>query len=230
MVLFPGRKKFMGNKRSSLNYPRTSGSDRGERRINYNTPEYYRANRSADIPRYGQGPADMDNYETSAYDRLNRGKYEDFGGEGYYGSRYGYSQGNMGRDYEQNAGYRESYDRLPEDQWPEVEEGWQMREAQERRNRQQESHRGKGPRSWRRPDDRLMEEISDALYEDPGVDASDVEVSVDNGDVILTGFVEDRYMKRHAADIAEEIPGVTNVENRLRARVHGNKTVNVPNP
>ena len=40
------------------------------------------------------------------------------------------------------------------------------------------SHAGRGPRNWRRPDGRILEEISDRLTDDPKLDASDLEVAV----------------------------------------------------
>ena len=76
--------------------------------------------------------------------------------------------------------------------------------------------RGKGPRSYKRSDERVLEDVNDRLYLDPYIDASDIEVDVEKGDLILKGTVEDRDAKRRAEDIAETVPGVQNVENRLR--------------
>ena len=82
-------------------------------------------------------------------------------------------------------------------------------------------HKGKGPKSYKRSDDRILEEINERMCDNPYLDASDIEVSVKNGDVILTGHVEDREAKRLAAEIGEEITGVENVENRLHVKVRG---------
>jgi hypothetical protein len=79
-------------------------------------------------------------------------------------------------------------------------------------------HRGRGPRSYRRSDDRIREDINDRLTDHPYLDASDIDVVVSNGEVTLTGMVDNRNAKRMAEDIAEEVSGVTNVENRLRVR------------
>jgi Flp pilus assembly secretin CpaC len=54
------------------------------------------------------------------------------------------------------------------------------------------------------------------LTDDPWIDASDIEVTVNNREVILSGEVHDRSSKRRAEDIAEGILGVQNVENRIR--------------
>lgn len=79
-------------------------------------------------------------------------------------------------------------------------------------------HRGKGPKNYRRSDDRIRDEISDRLADDPFTDASDIDVTINNGEVILSGTVFDRTQKRRAEDIVESVSGVTHVENRLRRR------------
>lgn len=88
--------------------------------------------------------------------------------------------------------------------------------AERRRRHDDSSHRGKGPKNFMRTDDRIKELINDKLTDDWQVDASDIEVSVSNGEVILTGYVVDRIQKRKAEDIAESISGVTHVENRIK--------------
>ena len=79
-------------------------------------------------------------------------------------------------------------------------------------------HRGKGPRSYKRPDGRIQEDINDRLTEDPYVDATDIEVAVAGGDVTLTGVVQSREDKRRAERLAEEVSGVRDVQNNLRLR------------
>lgn len=76
--------------------------------------------------------------------------------------------------------------------------------------------RGRGPKNYRRSDDRILEEINDKLTDDPFVDATDVSVVVENGEVVLTGNVVDKTQKRRIEDIVGAVPGVTQVENRLR--------------
>ncbi len=83
-----------------------------------------------------------------------------------------------------------------------------------------ESYFGRGPRGYRRSDERIREDISDRLTWHPAIDASDVEVGVENAEVTLTGVVEDRRAKRLAADIADEVMGVEDVHNQLKVR-HG---------
>ena len=78
-----------------------------------------------------------------------------------------------------------------------------------------ERPRGKGPKSYRRSDERIREDVNDQLGEGY-LDASEVEVTVVDGVVTLSGTVNSRSDKRRAEDIADDVRGVKNVENRLR--------------
>lgn len=80
-------------------------------------------------------------------------------------------------------------------------------------------HRGKGPKNYRRPDNRIMEDVSDRMTDDSWLDASGIEVHVHHGEVILNGSVENRESKRRAEDIAECVSGVMHVQNNLRVRM-----------
>jgi osmotically-inducible protein OsmY len=77
-------------------------------------------------------------------------------------------------------------------------------------------HRGRGPRGYRRSDERIREEVCECLTDDVFIDASDIEVTVQNGEVMLTGEVASRQQKRHAEDLIESISGVRDVLNNLR--------------
>jgi osmotically-inducible protein OsmY len=77
-------------------------------------------------------------------------------------------------------------------------------------------HRGKGPKGFSRSDESIREDINCRLTDDAHVDASNIEVAVENGEVTLTGTVPDRFEKRRAEDISDLAAGVKNVENRLR--------------
>lgn len=86
------------------------------------------------------------------------------------------------------------------------------------RGRGEGKFRGRGPKNYRRPDERLREEVCDRLTDNEWLDASDVEVNVVVGEVILTGTVDSRYAKRLAEHIAESVSGVANVQNNLRVQ------------
>jgi osmotically-inducible protein OsmY len=77
-------------------------------------------------------------------------------------------------------------------------------------------HKGKGPKGYERSDQRIQENINDQLSDDDQLDASEIEVKVEKGEVILSGTVSDRSSKRRAEDIAESVSGVKHVENRIR--------------
>src|SRR6476646_264940 len=67
---------------------------------------------------------------------------------------------------------------------------------------------GKGPKNYKRSDSRIYDDICEALYNDSHVDASDIEVEVNNGLVTLRGVVDDRVMKKEAEFCIENISGV----------------------
>ena len=78
------------------------------------------------------------------------------------------------------------------------------------------SMRGRGPKNYRRSEERLGELVNDALLDDDRLDATDIEVSVSNGEVVLSGRVASRADKHRAEDLAAYVSGVDDVENRLR--------------
>ena len=91
----------------------------------------------------------------------------------------------------------------------------------ERRGHEDElraSHRGRGPRSYKRSDARIQEDINDRLTEDAYLDATDIEVTVTGGEVVLSGIVPSREDKRRAERLTEEVSGVGDVQNNLRLR------------
>jgi|GEM_PF-6637653 len=77
-------------------------------------------------------------------------------------------------------------------------------------------HWGKGPKGYKRKDERIREEVCEAIAHQGNLDASDVEVNVENGVVKLTGTVVQRHHKRVLERIAEACRGVDEVENHLR--------------
>lgn len=79
-----------------------------------------------------------------------------------------------------------------------------------------QGHRGKGPAGYTRSDERIRENVCEALADDDRVDASNIEVTVKNGEVTLTGTVDDRQSKRIAEECIENLSGVKDVQNQLR--------------
>lgn len=77
-------------------------------------------------------------------------------------------------------------------------------------------HVGKGPKNYRRADERIFEEVCERLMQHGDIDASNVEVRVTSGEVTLGGTVPDRQTKRLAEDVLEGVAGVTDINNELR--------------
>lgn len=82
-------------------------------------------------------------------------------------------------------------------------------------------YEGRGPKGYRRSDERIEEEINEQLTRHPDVDASDIEVKVKDGEVTLSGTVVQRHCKRMAEDISENISGVKDVHNHIRVQAQG---------
>jgi len=79
-------------------------------------------------------------------------------------------------------------------------------------------HSGKGPRNYQRSDDRIRDDVNDRLTAHGWIDATEIECSVENREVLLTGFVDSRAVKHAAEDVAESVNGVREVRNHLRVR------------
>lgn len=135
---------------------------------------------------------------------------------GEYGASYesqGYGQG-RGHD-RRHDGHRGIWEKTRD----EVASWMGDHEALERRLQDERgSHHGKGPKGYRRSDERIRDEVSDRLSDDHWLDASDIEVRVENGEVTLTGTVTDRDSKRRAERLAESAGGVSDVQNNIKVR------------
>ena len=122
--------------------------------------------------------------------------------------------------------YRGPFDERDRSWWDKAGDevlSWFGDDYAERRRRHDARHRGKGPKNYIRSDERISEDINDRLTDEWNIDASDIEVAVASGDVILTGYVGDRWQKRRAEDVAEWVSGVKNVENRIKVDAHAPK-------
>lgn len=83
------------------------------------------------------------------------------------------------------------------------------------------SFAGRGPRGYQRSDERIREDVNERLTADPRIDASDIDVRVQNCEVTLSGSVDDRRTRRLAEEIIEDLPGVRDVKNDLRVQQSG---------
>jgi len=133
----------------------------------------------------------------------------------------GYPVGEFGRDYDPrdlqgNPGARDltRYGGMYS-----YEIGQSRRMAREMpRGTQNVSHRGRGPKGYRRADERIHEEACERLTDDHFVDASEIAIEVTNGEVTISGTVDSRDQKRRAESVVDTVAGVRDVHNRLRVR------------
>jgi osmotically-inducible protein OsmY len=73
-------------------------------------------------------------------------------------------------------------------------------------------------------DERIRKNLNNRLADDTDIDASDIEIRVENRVVTLRGSVDSLWDKRRAEDIAKAIPGVRSVNNKLRASMASQTT------
>jgi osmotically-inducible protein OsmY len=180
---------------------RFQGSSSRSRRQNYGRRSYDRsaAQRSSqgyEQGAYGPGSPGQGNYGQSGY------------GQGGYGSN-AYGQGSLATEREPTS-YGQQHN------WAGV--GTWGPGAYGSSTQSRSSFSGRGPKDYQRSDERIREDANDALTRDPEIDASDIQVSVSNGEITLKGEVEDRRAKRRAEDCVEQLAGVRDVHNELHAR------------
>ena len=162
-------------------------------------------------------------YGSRGYGGRDQGS-RDYGRMGYGGWGYGGGGGGGG-------GHGRNEDRGFFERAGDEVASWFGDEDAERRRRMDarqddwgaQHHRGRGPRGYARSDDRIREDVNDRLTDDPYIDASEIDVTVSNCEVTLSGTVDDRRTKRRAEDMVETISGVRHVQNNLRVRqqTHG---------
>jgi osmotically-inducible protein OsmY len=145
---------------------------------------------------YGSG------YGSSMEPRRDRNTWPSYGSENEQG--YGSSQGGRGEqaqrlDEEQNA---QNF-MLPYWSYSEI---WIVPGP----------HTGRGPSDWQRSDESISEDVNERLQRHDQIDATNINVKVENGEVTLSGTVNSRLEKRLAADLAEDCSGVKNAHNNLR--------------
>jgi len=93
---------------------------------------------------------------------------------------------------------------------------WRGREAYRDDDRGAGPYAGRGPKGYRRSDERIFEDVCERLTTHPSIDATDIEVKVSDGDVTLTGRVESRTIKHLTENMVETVSGVKEVHNQLR--------------
>lgn len=158
----------------------------------------------------GRGYEGGQGYGGSQYGQHGQGQYS---GTGMGGSQYG-GPSEYGGGYGRFQSESEQYGGFGRGRSSGRGAGTSMYGGQSQRPR----FAGKGPKGYTRSDERIREEISDALMADDDIDASEIEVEVKNGEVTLSGTVDSRETKRSAEDLVESVQGVRNVQNSLRVQ------------
>ena len=82
--------------------------------------------------------------------------------------------------------------------------------------RREMDHSGRGPQGYTRSDERILEDACDRLTDDRGVDARNISVTAESGEITLDGTVNTLWEKRRAEDCVQPITGVRHVQNNLR--------------
>lgn len=143
---------------------------------------------------------------------------EDYGqGVGSWGGRSRHTPGGAG--YSGRGPYRNDDPRGFVDKAVDEVRSWFGDEEAE--HRREEDHRGRGPSDYTRSDERIREDANDRLTEHPLIDARQVSVTVDEGEITLSGTVRSRIEKRRAEDCVEDVSGVKHVQNNLRISTGG---------
>lgn len=75
---------------------------------------------------------------------------------------------------------------------------------------------GRGPKGYKRSDERIEEDVCERLTQHPDLDASEISVQVQDCEVTLSGTVEDRHSKKLAENIVDSVSGVKDVHNQIK--------------
>ena len=141
------------------------------------------------------------NYGASEYGGgTESGSYGSMSTQGYNSSgveQQGYNYGNQGSNWNQGG--------LSANQAETGQSRWGQ-------------YSGRGPQGYQRSDQRIEEDVNEHLTHHGGVDASNIQVTVKDGEVTLSGSVNSRFEKRVAEDVAEACSGVKEVHNQLRVQ------------
>jgi len=179
----------------------------------FGSSEDRRYERDSDRTRFGRDYGS--NFGRDYGGNFGRDEGSNFGSN--YGDRY-YGGSDWNRNLSQQryghgreGGYRGEH-REHGESW-----GQQLRDAGQQMVRKVK-RAFRGPKGYKRSDDRIREDVNDRLAQQDQLDPSEIEVSVVNAEVTLTGTVDARYEKFLAEEIADDVSGVNEVHNQLRVR------------
>jgi osmotically-inducible protein OsmY len=237
------RRDLPGNQGNQNQY--NQGNQYNDGHIDYGRANYVSGHdASSGFPNYrniegnynqsmNQNTSNSDSRDYNRYDTRNEGsRYND---DRRFNEQYGsdrFSNGNRGgntdrynndsrRDNDRRHDQHDSNDRNWWDRTSDEIASWFGDDDAERRRRQDRMngpHQGKGPKGYTRSDEKIREDVNEKLYHDSHIDASEIEVEVNDGEVKLTGSVDNRMIKRRVEDLVEAVSGVRDVENHLKVK------------
>jgi hypothetical protein len=191
----------------------------GQRQSRYGQADYGQGNYGQG--NYGQGNFGQGDYGRAGYGRYGRGGNEQSWGSGSYGSgQGGYGQGGFGaaqEDFGQGRGSGQGgyggggqggYGMYGTGGSVDYGSQWGAHSTSQRARR--------GPKGYKRSDERLKEDISERLMNSVHIDPAEVSVEVQNGKVTLEGTVPERRMKHQIEDLVDNCLGVQDIDNRVR--------------
>lgn len=180
---------------------------------NRHQPSSFKGNNFSDYSSLGENKGsgfssyngDHRDYENQR-DTINSYPHQQSYGQGQY-SATNYTDRGLSR--------KEGYGQYPQQNWKNTNEAqWQTAPSQQLNL--SKSFFGKGPKGFKRSDERIKEDVCEALFHDHHIGASEIDVTVQNGEITLSGTVAERRMKRLAQDCIEAVSGVTDVKNEIK--------------
>ena len=130
-----------------------------------------------------------------------------------WGGMVGFGAGQPGTPYWESRPYGDEYTNGVE--LERMDHSGQIRHAEPRPN-----YSGRGPKGYKRTDDRIHEEICEKLTKDPWIDASHIDVNVKDQEVTLEGHVHERRVKHMVEDAVASVSGVREIHNSLKVEHH----------
>lgn len=211
------RSTNMGSGYDPYHYGQTIGSFNQGKEGSYDSRFNYEGSRT-----YDNRDSGYDSDYNRSYGRRNLDTY---GSGSSYRDRYE-NRNDQSRSWNndgygnKNRGSRDWWDRTTDEvaSWFGDDDAQRRREIDKRTG----PHRGKGPKGYKRSDERIKDDVNDRLSDDSFIDASEIDVTCEDCEIVLTGTVDSKEEKRRAEDIAERVSGVKNVENRLKVRSREN--------
>lgn len=187
------------------NQERNFGSDW---RSDESNMDQNRSNRRGNRPEYGSNSYERENRFPEDYEQRNFGRN---------------MKGDMGRDYDRTMGsrfddhHRGAFGDRDYNRDYNLGTGTSMRmNRYESSQNQDRGFYGKGPKGWKRSDDRIKDEICESLYDSRTIDASEIDVTVKDGHVTLSGTVDSREAKREVESLIDNVRGVEDVSNNIK--------------